>query len=200
MVLDDKKGIEMHNDIKTNALLTILLALLLIGLMVANAEQLYVFNKSNGAMKSAHDERMIALSQLNAIYTANLRNRLAVASAVYHPDDMPNYIQEIENNKSVIDKQWETYTATFLRNAPTDEEGKQLIARFAEIRGRFVEEVIKPALAAMRANKLGELKQIHEKHIDPLNAPLNEAMNALIDKQIRDAKTMHEASILGILR
>lgn len=186
-------------NIKTNALLTILLALLLIGLMVANAERLYASSKSNGAMKSAHDEQIIALSQLNAIYTANLRNRLAVASAVYHPDGMPNYIQEIENNKSFIDKQWELYTATFLWNAPTDEEGKQLIAKFAEIRGRFAEEVIRPALAAMRANKLGELKQIHEKS-GSMNAPLNEAMNALIDKQIRDTKTMREASVFDILR
>lgn len=189
----------MLGNIKANALLSILLALLLIGLMVANVGLLYASSKSNGTMKSAHDEQVIALSQLNAIYTANLRNRLAVASAVYHPDDMPSYIQEIENNKSFIDKQWEIYTATFLRNAPTDEEGKQLIARFSEIRESFAEEIIRPALAAMRANKLGELKQIYEKSA-PLNAPLNEALNALIDKQISDAKTMREVSVLDILR
>ncbi|MBI5437507.1 MAG: MCP four helix bundle domain-containing protein [Nitrosomonadales bacterium] len=187
----------MFDDIKINALLTILLALLLVGLMVVSGKGLYVSDKLDSSTKLTYEKRIMSLVQLNAISTANLGNRLAISNSIYHPDDMAKYIREIEKNKSVIDEQWGIYTATVLRDAPDDEEGKRLISKFTEVRGRFVEEAIKPALDAMRDSKLGEIKRIQVEHVGPLNAPLNEALNALIDKQIRDAKKAPEDSVRG---
>ena len=186
----------MLNDIKVSSQLAILLSFMLMGLVVAGAEGLFGTDELNSAMKSSYENRVTPIVQLNAIHIANLANRLAISNAVYHPDDIAKYIQEIEKNKSVIDRQWEIYTATVLHNAP-DDEGKYLIAKFDEIRGRFVKEGIDPALVAMRANNLAEIKRIQIERIDPLNAPLNESLNALTDKQIRDAKKVHEAFVWG---
>ncbi len=63
------------------------------------------------------------------------------------------------------------------------------------MRGRFVEGGIKPALAAMRANNVTELKRIQLDPIITLNVPLNEALDALVEMQRRDAEGLHEESV-----
>ena len=62
------------------------------------------------------------------------------------------------------------------------------------MRGRFVEEGIKPALAAMRANNAAEIRRIQIEHVNPLYAPLFEALDALIEVEKRDAKKLYEES------
>jgi len=134
------------------------------------------------------------LTQLNIIYTVNLSNRLAISNALIHPEDMAKYIQEIADNKSVIDKQWEIFIASIMKDGLADEEDKKLTARFAEVRGRFIEQGVKPVVAAMRANNLAEIKRIQAEQITPLTIPLNEALNALIEMQKRDAQSAYEES------
>jgi len=75
---------------------------------------------------------------------------------------MADYIQVVGKNKAEIDKQWAAFMTSL-----TDEEDKILAAKFAEVRGRFVEEGIKPAVAAMRANNVAEIRRIQIEHVNP---------------------------------
>ncbi|TXT25064.1 MAG: methyl-accepting chemotaxis protein [Gallionellaceae bacterium] len=187
----------MLHNMKISARLTYLLAFLLAGMMVIGAMGLYVSSKANSALESVYDDKMIPLIQLDVIARANLNNQLAIAYAISQPEEMPKYIQKITENRAVIDKQWEAYQRSLL-----DEEDRVLAANYAELRDRLVEGGIKPALAAMRANNLAELKRVQLDPIIALNAPLNEALVALVEMQRRDSEKLHEQTVaaFGVAR
>ncbi|MBI5437641.1 MAG: methyl-accepting chemotaxis protein [Nitrosomonadales bacterium] len=175
---------------KISTRLTVLLLFLLAGFVMVGAAGMYANDKANNALDSSYNNKLIPITQLNAIVKANLSNRLIISNAVVSPGDMEKNIQELSKNKALIDKQWEVFMTSL-----TDEEDKILAAKFIEARSRFVEEGIKPAVAAMRANNLAEVKRIQFEQIAPLNAPLNEAMNALIEMETRDAEYLHRQSV-----
>ncbi|OGS75802.1 MAG: chemotaxis protein [Gallionellales bacterium GWA2_55_18] len=179
----------MLDNMKISTRLIFLLAFLLAGLVTIGAMGLYAANKANGALELTYEAKLIPLAQMDAIARANLGNRLAIANAIIQPENTAQYIQEIGENKSIIDKQWEAFMTSL-----TDEEDKVLAAKFVTARARFVEEGIKPAVAAMRANNAAEIRRIQLEHIVPLNAPLNESLNALIEMEKRDAQKLHEES------
>ena len=183
------KGLTMLNNMKISSRLTALLAFFIAGLLQVGAVGLYASGKTNGALASVYNEKVKPLVRLTAIAKANLGNRLAIANAVSQPENMADSIQTIEANKGLIDKQWDAFLASL-----AEKESKALAAKFAEVRGRFVEEGIKPALAAMRANNAAEIRRIQLEHIAPLDAPLNEAMDELIEMEKRDTKTLYEES------
>ena len=179
----------MLSDMKISSRLMILLAFLMAGLVVVGAVGLYAAGKTNEALESVFDEKLVPLMQLTAIAKANLGNRLAIANAIIQPENMADYIQVVGKNKAEIDKQWEAFLTSL-----TDEEDRKLAAKFAEVRGRFVEEGIKPAVAAMRANNVAEIRRIQIEHVNPLYAPLFEALDALIEMEKRDTEKLHEES------
>jgi len=187
----------MLNDTKISVRLWIMLALLLAGLVTVGGVGLYASGKLNGSIKSVYEDRVLPLTQLNAIYIANMGSRLAISNAINHPDDMAKYAQEIAANRSVIDKQWGEFTAAILGEHVVDEEDKKLTSRFVEVRGRYVEEGIKPILVAMQAGDVAEVKRIQAERIAPLIAPLDESLKALIDMQKGDAQKAYEDS--GVL-
>ncbi|MDD5299531.1 MAG: methyl-accepting chemotaxis protein [Gallionella sp.] len=164
-------------------------AAMLAGLAIVGAMGLYAASKMENALESAFDEKLVPIVQLNTIAKANMSNRLSISKAIARPQNMADYIQTIVKNKTVIDKQWEVFITSL-----TDEEDRNLAAKFAEVRGRFVEEGIKPTLAAMRANNVEEIKRLQAEHIDPLEAPLFDALDALIEMEKRDTEKLHEDS------
>ena len=150
---------------------------------------LFVSGKANGALEVVFESKVTPIVSLNSIVRTNLSNRLAISNAVVRPEDMAKHIQKISDNKAEIDKEW----AAFLTSL-TDEEDRVLAARFTEVRTRFVEEGIKPAVAAMRVNNVAEVKRIIVEHIAPLEAAMDESLNALVEMEKRDAGKLHEES------
>ncbi len=179
----------MLNDMKISSRLTILLAFLLAGMVLIGSLGLYVSGKANNTLEEVFDNKVVPLVQLTDIAKANLSNQLLIAKAVSQPENMPSYIQEIGKNKVVIDKQLEAFAKTL-----TDEEDRVLQAKFVQVRGRFVEEGIKPAVAAMRANNATEVRRIQIENVAPLYTPLFEALDALIEMEKRDVEKLHEES------
>ena len=179
----------MLNNIKISTRLTTLLLFLLAGLVLVGVAGWYASDKANSALDSSYNNKLIPLTQLNAIVKANFDNRLIISNAINSPDNMEKNVQAISKNKVLIDKQWEAFMASL-----TDEEDKILAERFIKIRGQFVENGIKPAVAAMRENNVAEIKRIQIEQIAPLNTPLDEAINALIEMETRDAEKLHQES------
>ncbi len=179
----------MFNNMKISTRLVILQATMLSGLAIIGAMGLYASGKMESALATTFDKKLIPIVQLNAIANANMSNRLSISYAISQPQNMAEYIQAIVKNKTAIDKQWEGFMTSL-----TDEEDQKLAAKFAEVRGRFVEEGLKPCLAAMRANDIGEIKRIQVERITPLEAPLFAALDALIEMERRDTEILHEES------
>ncbi len=175
---------------KISTRLAILLAFLLAGMAMIGVMGLYASGKANSALESTYDNKVIPLIQLDIISRANLNNQIAIAYAIIQPEKMAENIRKISENKTVIDKQWEAYLRSLI-----DEEDRILAKKFEEVRGRFVEGGIKPALTAMRANNVAELIKIQTNPVITLNAPLSEAMDALVEMQKRDAKKLYDESV-----
>lgn len=180
----------MLKNMKISTRLNIMLVFMLMGLAIVGAAGLYAAERANDALTQEHSENFIPSTQLSAISKANLSNRLIIANAVIQPENMAKYIQEISDNKALIDQQWKTYMTSL-----TDEEDRILADRFIKVRKTFVENGIEPAVAAMRSNNLAEVKRIQFEQIAPLNIPLNEAMNALSEMELRDAEKLRQRSI-----
>ena len=179
----------MLNDMKISVRLQVLLAALLALLIVIGGLGLYASGKANSALESTYDEKLIPLVQLDDIARANLNNQLAIFTAIAQPEDMAKFIQQIETNRTVIEKQWTAFQSSLI-----DDEDKVLAAKFSEVRKQFIEEGIKPTVEAMRANNLAKIKWIQIEHVLPLSEPMNKALDALIKMQQRDAEQLHKES------
>jgi methyl-accepting chemotaxis protein len=179
----------MLNNMSINIRLMVLVVLLLGGMVMIGAMGLYATGKANRALESVYEDKLVPLVLLDTIARANLNNQIAISYAISQPENMGKYIQRIVDNRASIDKSWESYQKSLL-----DEEDRVLAKKFDGVRVRFVEGGIKPALAAMRANNLADLKRIQLDPIITLNAPLNEALDGLIEMQRRESEELHEES------
>ncbi|MFA7240797.1 MAG: methyl-accepting chemotaxis protein [Sulfuricellaceae bacterium] len=179
----------MLDNMKLSARLIFLTAALLALSAAIGGIGLFVSGKANNALEVVFESKVTPIVQLNSITRTNLSNRLAISNAFVRPEDMAKHIQKIADNKAEIDKAWPVFLASL-----TDEEDRVLAARFTEVRTRFVEEGIKPAMAAMRANNVAEVKRIIVEHIAPLEAAMDESLNALVEMEKRDAGKLHEES------
>ncbi len=184
----------MLNNIKISSRLMLLLVFLLVGMALTAGLGLYASSKSNSAMKEVNDDRVIPIMQLNAVYRASLSSQIAFYNAISGVEDMQQSIQKITENEAVIDKQWQDFTALALSGALVDEEDRVLAAKFTEPRSRFVEQGIKPALIAMHANNVAALKGLLVDQIAPQNALIKDALNDLIEMQMRDAQKAYQNS------
>ncbi|RFC40214.1 MAG: methyl-accepting chemotaxis protein [Candidatus Nitrotoga sp. CP45] len=176
----------MLNNMKISTRLVLLLVLLLVLAMVVGVMGLIASSNSNTSMKSVYDDRLLPIVQLNTIARKNLRNRIAIANGIVQPEHMADYLKEIEENRTEIKNQWEAYMATYLT-----EEEKGLASKFQEERARFVEEAVKPAIAAMRAQNVEAIKQVQTRNIQPLYEPMKVALDALIKLQEREANNLY---------
>ncbi|MDO9013140.1 MAG: methyl-accepting chemotaxis protein [Gallionella sp.] len=179
----------MMNNMKISSRLVVMMVSLLVLVMVVGGVGLYVSSQANKALKSVYDDRMIPIVQLEDIARMNLLNRISIANGVIMPERMDDYIKELEANRAAIGVLWEAYMATYLT-----EEEKVLAANFHEARSRFVEEGLKPALAAMRAGNVDDIKQIQVQHIRPLYMVFTESLDSLLELQKREAKKAYEES------
>jgi methyl-accepting chemotaxis protein-1 (serine sensor receptor) len=171
--------------------------LALIGVMSAllagiGAIGLVGISRSNQALQSVYEDRLVPVGQLDTIVRAILRNRLAIANSLVTPT--PEYIArntaEVEANIELISKTWDAFMATHL----TPEE-ERLAKTFAEDRKKFVQEGLRPAVAALRANDTKEAQRIVVEKIRPLYEPVAHGVDALIKLQLDVAKQEYEAAV-----
>ena len=112
----------MLKNLKISTRLTIMLAFFLLGLLIVGVTGLYSSGKLHKSMRSIYDERMIPTLHLYAIHTANLNSSLAISRALVEPENIAQYIQEIESNKSLIDNEWKKYLTILERDAKDNKE------------------------------------------------------------------------------
>ena len=179
----------MLKDVRISIRLMILLGALLMLSVVIGAVGLYASGSSNGSLKSVYEEKLLPIVELNLIMRGNLRNRVAITNGLLQPSHMNGFIKVIEGNNAESIRQWNAYTS----NALTEDE-KVLSAKFNDANVRFIEEGIKPALAAMQAGNAEALGQVQAEHVKPLFLKMNDALEVLIALQEREARKLYDAS------
>ncbi|TAN50673.1 MAG: PAS domain-containing protein [Methylococcaceae bacterium] len=181
-------------------LTTVVAVLALLSLLIG-AMGLFGMSKANDALKTVYEDRAVPLDQLGDIRELMLKNRIRLATTLIDAAQLPGggmaldrdlvaqNTADIEKYRDEITRLWTAYLATYL----TPEE-KILAAKFAESRGRFVTEAIAPAVAALRANRYDEAKQIIIGKARPLYEAANVDMTALAHYQVEVAKMETEAA------
>ena len=179
-------------DLKISTRLLMLIGLMSAVLIAIGSIGLYGIHMSDNSLQTVYEDRTIPMGQIAEIQRQLLRNRLAIAVSLVTPD--PQTINpataEIEANIATITKVWDAYMATVL----TPEEA--IIAKqFAQDRGRFVQEGLRPAVAALRANDVQEAQRVVVDKIRPLYAPVGAGIDALMKLQLDVAKAEYDAAV-----
>jgi len=179
------------NNLKISTRLLLLLAVLSALLIVIGAIGLFGIGRSNAALKTVYEDRAVPAAQLAQIDTLLLRNRLLVLTTLMAPgaEAVKANSASIESNIAVVAKLWDAFMAT----AQTEEETK-LVKAFTEARARYVDEGLKPAIVAMRADDIPQLASLVQDALPGLYDKANAACQALIKLQLDVAKEEYAAS------
>lgn len=149
-------------------------------------------SKANDALKSVYENRLVPTGEIAEVQRMLLRNRLAITVSLVTPT--PETIQhstaEVESNIANIAKIWDSY----LETSQTAEQAV-LSKKFAEDRTRFVQEGLRPAIAALGANNIPEANRIVVEKIRPLYEPVNTGIVALMKLQLDQAKAEYDAAM-----
>ena len=180
------------SNLKISTRLLILIGLLSALLIAIGSIGLFGISKTNDALRSVYEDRTVHTGQIAQIQRLLLRNRLAIAVSLVTPtpETIDPNTAEVEANITAIGKVWDAYMATQL----TAEEAK--IAKvFAEDRAKFVQQGLRPAVAALRANNIDEAKRVVTEAIRPLYGPVGQGIEALLKLQLDVAKQEYETAV-----
>jgi len=145
---------------------------------------------ANDAMKSLYDNRLVALGQLDQVVRLLNVNELAIAKAISdEPAEAARLMNEVDANITQVSKVWDEYMATYL----TPEE-KKLATQFAESRQKFIDDALKPAVAAIRAADTQRATELLHGPMEKLFNPVRQNINELIKLQLDVAKRDFEQS------
>ena len=152
---------------------------------------LYGMRAGNLSLQSVYEDRTVPISQLGQIENMLLANRLALAVAIGTPT--PEVVEAnaatIDANIASISKLWDAYTAT--KMTPREAE---LVKTATVDRQRFVQEGLKPAIAALRANDVAAAQTVVEQKIRPLYTPFKSGIEALIKLQVDEVQAEYKAA------
>ncbi|MCA1248413.1 methyl-accepting chemotaxis protein [Massilia sp. MS-15] len=152
---------------------------------------LYNLSVANGELKSLHDDRIVALSQLSRVMQLSTTNQLLVARAADLADSAGRnaLVAEIEANVASVSSNWKSYEQTEM----TGEEAA-LVAKFSEARKAFLAQGLLPAIAALRAGDGEGANLIAGGVMQRLFQPMSALGGQLIDLQQRVARAEYERS------
>ncbi|MBK9572967.1 MAG: Tar ligand binding domain-containing protein [Rhodoferax sp.] len=180
------------NNLKISTRLGLLIGIMSVLLIGIGSIGLFGIARSNQALQSVYEDRTVPTGQIAEIQRQLLRNRLAIAVSLVTPT--PEAIQvataEVEANITAIGKVWDAYMATTL----TTEEAR-IAKKFAEDRARFVQEGLRPAVAALRANDIEGAKLLVVERIRPLYGPVNDGIQGLLTLQLDEAKREYSTAL-----
>ena len=173
------------DNLKVSTRLTMMMGVLSLLLVAIGSLGLFGISKTNDALQTVYEDRLVPMAQLADIESMLINSRLSIAVAMVTPtaDVIAASTASVDTSIAAIGKVWEAYMATKL----TVEEEK-LAKAFAEDRKRFVQEGLNPTVAALHANDLKEAQRLVTEKMDPIYPPLKKDLDALGDLQIAEAK------------
>ena len=178
------------NHFKISTRISFLIAALASLLVFIGSLGLYGMSKSDHAIGTIYNDRVVPLTQLGDISYLMIRNRLLIANSlvVQTPEASAKNAEEIEGNITKMKDIWDAYIKTQL----TTEEA-QTAKKFAEALGKFEQEGLRPSIAALRAGDLEGAKKIALERNVPLFNAAREPQTALIQIQVAEAKKEFDA-------
>ena len=173
------------NKLKISTRLAFLIGALSVLLVVIGGLGLYGMTKSDDALDNMYHGPMTQITAIDQLRYLNLRNRLLVANAVIEqtPDRRDKSVAEVEANLQEASKLWSNYMATPM---PPDEA--QMAKKYEELRNQYVQEGLRPALAALRANDYKETQRLTVEKIRPTFDAARDQSSVIVEFNLTEAK------------
>ena len=179
-----------------------LIAIAVVVSIVQAINGLYQLKVADNDLETVYNQRMVPVELLSEIDKTMLDNRTQIRIALSEinteivggkeiaitlkPADALKAADAIEKNLVKIASLWKDYIAIGI-----DAEDQVLADKYAENRGKFVKEALKPAEAAMRANNYAELYAAAVK-AKVLYEAASADLEGLIKMQFEDANAIRE--------
>jgi|GEM_PF-210905 len=175
----------MLNKMTVKFRLSTLLITLCVFIIAAGLSGLNGMKSSNDSLKSVYEDRTIPAIQIGDIQSLFLKNRIIMLELqeFSNPEIVGRKLTQYESNKIEINKLWDAYRATFL----TPEE-KEIGDKFQERRTKYLDEGVKPLMAALRLNDAKEVNSLMTNKVNPLYALVEEKFKPLLELQLNEAK------------
>ena len=179
------------NHFKISTRLMLLIGLMSVLLLIVGGIGLYGTDQTKEGLRTVYEDRAVPLGQLSQIQSNLLENRLALTNALanFSPEEVQRAATEINKNLVEDNELWAAYVATKL----TPDE-KRLADKFAADRNKFVDDGLKPTVAALQAGDIEAAKKLNDDKVRPAYAPLREDMNALLELQLSEAKNEYNTA------
>lgn len=180
------------NHLKISTRLLLLISVFSIMLISIGGLGLYGIVKANDALHTVYEDRTLPMGNLSEILRIFMRNRQLISDSLLDPtvETYAKNSAEIEANVVDISKQWDAYMAS-----PLTPEEKNLANAFIQTRTAFVQDGLKPAVAALHANDWAETSRINVTLIAPLYEKLRKSMDALLKLQVAVAKQEYDVAV-----
>jgi methyl-accepting chemotaxis protein-1 (serine sensor receptor) len=154
-------------------------------LVALGAIGLFGISQSNNALHSVYVDRALPLETLSEIQRIYLRSRQLISDSLLDPtvETYNKNSNEIEANVVLINNLWAGYAASKL--TPQEAQMAQAFVAAGEV---FVQQGLKPATVALRANDWAEASRVSVEVVSPLYFKLQGALKPLINLQTVEAK------------
>jgi methyl-accepting chemotaxis protein-1 (serine sensor receptor) len=168
----------MFKNLTIRTRLIVVIGFLAIELVAGFAVGILNLEKSNEVMKSMYDDRLVALSQLAEVERAVMLNQILVGKAIQTGAPAVPILEQVDANMASADKAWQAYALTRM----ADDE-KQLSQQFAASHARFLEQAMKPIIAALKEGDVDRATARMNGPMHSLAIPMGQQLAGLIKIQ-----------------
>ena len=180
------------NNLKISTRLLLLLSVFSVLLVCIGGLGLMGIVKSNTALHRVYEDRTLPMGSLSDIQRMFMANRQLISDSLLDPtvETYARNSASIEANITEIGKQWDAYMA-----AELSAEEKSLAKVFLETRTAYVQQGLRPAIAALKANDWAETSRISVEVVSPLYNKLRVDMAPLMKLQVAEAKKEYDGAV-----
>ena len=180
------------NKLKVSTRLLVLVGLFAVMLVAIGAAGLVGIRQTNESLRTVYEDRTVPAADLGEIRALVLNNRVSLNAALLTPtpEMVKARTEDVERNIASISKVWEAYMLTEL----TPEEAR-LAQQFTQERKAFVEEGLRPIIAALRAGDFDQAKRLVPEKMRPLAEPMEKRLDQLVKLQIDVARQEYASAV-----
>ena len=153
-------------------------------LIALGAASAWGLARMSALSKTVYDDRVVPLGQLSEVTRVMLRNRVLLLDMFEKPsaDNVAKRSAEVDKNFVLGAQQWRAYLATSMTAEET-----ALASKFDKGFDAYNGQGLAPAVAAMRAGRIDEARSIYRDKVSPLAPAATEALEQLVELQVRVA-------------
>jgi len=130
---------------------------------------------ANDSLGRIYEERLIPMSQLELVGKLFNQNRLSIAESMSGDSGAINQrLDQVDGRLEAISKNWDAFS-----NGKLTPEEKKLATKFNESRKRFINEGLRPAMAALRSSSTDDATELMHGAMTQHYAPMQEALDDL---------------------